>query len=299
MRVTLAIDGSTFAAQARDLVASLSWPNDTEVTLVTAYQIPAAMVAGWSSGGRWPEEADVALHGQAAASQTALAQPLIERGLKVTRRIIEGRPADVILEIAEETEADLIVLGSRGLGRIGSMLLGSVSAEVAANARRSVLVTRGAAVTRLLVATDGEATSEAIPRQLARWGVFRNVPAVVVSVSPSNTPVFDLLVALYTFGDQPTGQEAQELRELHAGYARTMAAALSGTGIPAQVRVRTGDAAHEITSAIREEHADLVVAGSHSLRGLDRWLLGSVARNVLTHADASVLIVRDAPAELG
>ena len=56
--------------------------------------------------------------------------------------------------------------------------------------------------------------------------------------------------------------------------------------------VATGDAAHEILTAARERQADLIVTGSRCLHGVDRWLLGSVARNVVLHADASVLIVR-------
>ena len=71
-----------------------------------------------------------------------------------------------------------------------------------------------------------------------------------------------------------------------------MAARLSEKGIPAQAEVRTGDEAQEIITAAAERHVDLIVTGSRCLHGLDRWLLGSVARNVLLHSGASVLIVR-------
>jgi nucleotide-binding universal stress UspA family protein len=71
-----------------------------------------------------------------------------------------------------------------------------------------------------------------------------------------------------------------------------MAEALSAIGIPAQPELRSGDAAHEIIAAVEAHEADLVVTGSRCLHGLDRWLLGSVARNVLLHAARSVLIVR-------
>lgn len=48
-----------------------------------------------------------------------------------------------------------------------------------------------------------------------------------------------------------------------------------------------------------ERQADLVIVGSRCLHGLDRWLLGSVARNVLLHTHASVLIVRNAEVSEG
>jgi nucleotide-binding universal stress UspA family protein len=73
-----------------------------------------------------------------------------------------------------------------------------------------------------------------------------------------------------------------------------MAARLSDIGIPATAHVRTGDVAHEILDAASDHGADLVITGSRGLGALDRLLLGSVARNVLTHFDGSVLIMREA-----
>jgi nucleotide-binding universal stress UspA family protein len=52
--------------------------------------------------------------------------------------------------------------------------------------------------------------------------------------------------------------------------------------------------AHEILHAARDHGADLVITGSRGLGALDRLLLGSVARNVLTHFAGSVLIMREA-----
>jgi nucleotide-binding universal stress UspA family protein len=292
MRIVLAVDGSSFSRQARDLVAALPWPHHTEVTLVTAYQLSTVVVGDWGGGGSWFDDADQAMRQEAEKSLMSLAEPLTERGLAVRRRVHEGRPADVILAVSDEVDADLIVLGSRGHGAIASMLLGSVSAEVTTKARRSVLVARTVTVSRLLVATDGSPCSAAIAPSLGAWGVFKGLPAVALSVAPVDSPAFELMVALYTMGSEPQDRQRRELLELHAGYARSMAEALSGLGIPSQAEVRAGDAAREITVAAREEEADLVVTGSRCLQRLDRWLLGSVAHNVLVHAHSSVLIVR-------
>ncbi len=51
-----------------------------------------------------------------------------------------GRPAKEILDVAETVDADLIVLGSRGLGSVRRLLLGSVSTKVAEHARTSTLI---------------------------------------------------------------------------------------------------------------------------------------------------------------
>ena len=53
-----------------------------------------------------------------------------------------GYPAETVLQVAKELEADLIVLGSRGLGRFQSLLLGSVSDRVVHHAHCPVLIAR-------------------------------------------------------------------------------------------------------------------------------------------------------------
>lgn len=293
MHIALAVDGSPSSVHARDLVASLPWPPGTTVTLLTAYDIPVAwFTEGMTGLGDWLPAVEEALRQEADQVLTEMAAPLQERGWAIERRVLKGRAANVIQTAADEVDADLIVLGSRGHGPIVSMLLGSVSAEVADQAGRSVLVARGGAASRLLVATDGSECSRIIPSVLAEWGSFRDLPAVAVSVAPVDSPAFELMVSLYTLGNDPLQRQREELLERHREYAATMAQGLAEIGIQAQSEVRPGDAAHEIIKAAAAWEADLIVTGSRCLRGLDRWFLGSVARNVLLHADASVLVVR-------
>lgn len=293
MRILLAVDGSASSIQARDLVAALPWPEGTSLTVLTAYVLPSTWFADVSAGaGAWLDEADAALRAQVADELTRIAAPLHGHGWAVEEKVVRGRAADAVLSTADEMNADLIVLGSRGHGQIQSMLLGSVSAEVADRARQSVLVARGARVSQLLVATDGSAGSDPIPEVLGGLGVFRSLPAVALSVAPVDSPTFALLVGLYTQGSEELAPGRDGLREQHRGYALSLAERLTAAGIPAEAGVRDGDAAREITAEASERGADLIVTGSRSLRGLDRLLLGSVARNVLLHAHASVLIVR-------
>jgi len=61
-------------------------------------------------------------------------------GFQAEGRLEEGKPWRVIGEVADEIDAEPIVLGGRGLGRIESTLLGSVSIAVVFHAKRPVLV---------------------------------------------------------------------------------------------------------------------------------------------------------------
>jgi nucleotide-binding universal stress UspA family protein len=63
-----------------------------------------------------------------------------EAGFQAEGRLEEGKPWQVIRQIAEELAAEPIVVGRRGLGRVESALLGSVSTAVVFHAERAVLV---------------------------------------------------------------------------------------------------------------------------------------------------------------
>jgi nucleotide-binding universal stress UspA family protein len=293
MKILLALDGSPGSTQARDLVASIPWPEGTSLHLLTAYEIPATwFIEGGVAAGDWLSDAEDAMRRQAESDLADMAAALDGRGWTVERRLVRGRAASAILAAGDELDADLIVLGSRGHGRFASILLGSVSAEVSQQAPRSVLVVRADRVTKLLVATDGSASSGVIPAVLGDWGSFRGVPAVALSVAPEDSPMFDLLVRLYTFGNQSLEADRERIRELHRGYAATMAARLSNVGVKTEPEFRSGNPAREIIDAATEDQADLIITGSRYLHGLDQWLLGSVARSVLMHAQTSVLIIR-------
>ncbi|HEU5325136.1 MAG TPA: universal stress protein [Candidatus Limnocylindria bacterium] len=290
MNILLALDGSPSSLVARDLVAGLSWPEATTVDLLAAYQTPI----DWSGGmapADWMGEVDEATRGQLAEDLEAAAAPLLQHGLAVERHVVAGRPATEIVAAAHARDAALVVMGSRGRGPLRSMLLGSVAGEVTAHAACPVLVARHPTVTRLVVATDGSAGAELIPDRLAALGAFTGVPADVVAVSIPDTPTFELIVGLYTLGDERLSHRRQELRQRFAAAADRMVERLTAVGIPATGHVRAGDPAHEVLALAREREADLVVTGSRGLGALDRLLLGSVARNVLHHATASVLVV--------
>ncbi|MHB1568805.1 MAG: universal stress protein [Solirubrobacteraceae bacterium] len=61
-------------------------------------------------------------------------------GFAAEGRTARGKPWRVICHVAEELDAAAIVLGARGLGRVGSLLLGSVSFAVAAHAKRPLVI---------------------------------------------------------------------------------------------------------------------------------------------------------------
>lgn len=296
MRVLLATDGSPSSDVGIDLIRATEWPDATKIRVVEAIDTSAALL-----NGTWPDIAMVDIdrleaefHDHARATVDAAAARLARPGLEVTASVLLGRAPSAIVEAAETTDADLVILGSRGHGSIESMVLGSVSSEVVDHAAVPVLVARRSTVRRVVLAWDGSACAQAAAAIVRAWPMFRHAEVRVVSVADVRTPWWTGMPAAGSPQLMPMYVEASDAsRRVHTDLAAKMALELSAAGIDAHHDAREGDAASEIIRAAADRDADLIVLGTHGRTGLSRLLLGSVARNVLHHAAASVLIARE------
>ena len=289
MRIVVGVDGSDASLTALGLVTRTAWPAGTEIRLVTAHELP------FEPSGMAPTSRAVPADQREQDrldSLHQLSEPLRHNGYPTETVAVRGRPADVILAEADELRADLIVVGSRGLGVTASVLLGSVSAALVDHSPCPVLVARGEAVTRILLATDGSRSSEAIPAVLGAWRVFSDTPIDVLSVAPpTEMGKAPFLVGGLMSGSQRLGDARHEV-DRYRVMADEMTARLAAGGWHANGMVRAGEPAQEIEAAAAEWGNDLIITGSRGLSGLRRLLLGSVAHHVLLHSRSSVLVMR-------
>ncbi len=145
MKVLLAIDGSPHSHAALLEFATRRWPDGTEVQILTVVHssIPLFFDPIFISAAAHMEQTLDQRRG-APALVDAAADAIRGAGSNMTvgTNVIEGSPADAIVEEARSWGADLIVLGSHGYGRVRRVVLGSVAGAVVAKAPCSVLVVR-------------------------------------------------------------------------------------------------------------------------------------------------------------
>ena len=144
-RIVLALDGSTAAGQALDIV--LHWPIFRALPVVVASVVSLPEEVRGLSAPDFQDQLDtsmVRLRSGLRAHAEALVAEAVSRlgavGIPATSRVIEDAPEVGILRVAEETEADLIVVGTRGLTGLTRLRLGSTSRHVLHRANTSVLV---------------------------------------------------------------------------------------------------------------------------------------------------------------
>ena len=146
MKILLAVDGSPHSDAAVEEVIKRPWPPQTEVKIITVFETPMTVGIGLEP---WPANYFEVMQKparEAARTVSDNAMRKLEKGsdktLKIGREVIGGPASQVIVEEAERWGADLIVMGSRGLGAWNRLLLGSVSSAVVHHAKCSVEVVR-------------------------------------------------------------------------------------------------------------------------------------------------------------
>jgi nucleotide-binding universal stress UspA family protein len=151
MKILLAVDGSAYSDAAVAEVVKRSWPADSQVKIVTVVELPVMLgMQPWTASPDYFELLEKSLRDAAQEVIARTVSKLHESGdktLQISSEIIEGSPRQTIVEEADKWGADLIMMGSRGLGTWNRLLLGSVSSAVVNHAKCSVEIVRSRAHT--------------------------------------------------------------------------------------------------------------------------------------------------------
>jgi nucleotide-binding universal stress UspA family protein len=146
-RLIVGVDGSQGSAAAVTALAERRWTAGSEVAAVAVVDPPIRSVPAAQPDGfvmQWVRQGDGTPEAWIKRALDAVTADLAAAGLRVQAILREGDPKRVLIELAESMAADCIFVGARGLTRVERLLLGSVSAAVAARAGCSVEVVRGA-----------------------------------------------------------------------------------------------------------------------------------------------------------
>lgn len=143
MRILLAIDGSRYSADVVDAVAARPWPEGTTVQVISAVEPEHILSAGTdpSGPGSGKDSKPTAITATEELVEVVAAS-LTSHGFQVGTIVRPGDPREVILNEAQDRQADLIVLGAYGHSGVRNSQIGSVAESVAKHAPCSVELIR-------------------------------------------------------------------------------------------------------------------------------------------------------------
>ncbi|GAB1817985.1 universal stress protein [Herbidospora sp. RD11066] len=224
--------------------------------------------------------ADAACRIMTEAEKTARDQ---RPGLGMRLQSIEGRPADVLRRLADESAE--LVLGSRGMGRTAGSILGSVSMQLAGHARGPVVIVRDRPRNRvgeIVVGLDETADCQR-PISYAFEQADLNgseVRALHAWALPTHTYAPEITFDLEKVRAGQRAVAASQLAKHRKRYPR----------LEVFDDLRSAHPVEALVDASRE--ADLVVVGSHGRGRAGSMVMGSVSRRVLRHARCPIAVVR-------
>ena len=291
MHIGIAVDGSSQAVAGVELVASLPLSGRDHVTVISVAEPVMLLTAAQfghvpSVAGFLGELVEVTRERADQIVQQAT-ERLIGLACPVTATVLPGHPIETLEGSAVEAGLDLLVVGPHGRGRLGSILLGSVSQALLHSMPTSILVARPPTGTpeRVLLAVDGSPFSLDAARFLASFPLPAEADVRVVVCVTSWTEEYDSIQA-GNFIELLAAERAHA-----AEIAQRAIDILAEHGRRATPMIRDGDPKREILDAAREIGADLIVTGARGMGGFRGLVLGSVSRAISKAAPCSTLVV--------
>jgi nucleotide-binding universal stress UspA family protein len=285
-KLLVPLDGTIEAAAALPAATTLARATGASITLV---RVTANSVDD-------PAEARV---GDLIAEDEvrAAAEDLATGGLLVDWLVRAGPVPESIIQAAQVSKADVIVMATHGRVGISRAFAGSVSERVVADSGRPVLLLKPDGkrldhLATLLVPVDG--TAGGVLGLGTAVGLAQATGARLVLldvVPPMPTWMYGSEVG---FGAIGYFDPAWEVEALHSAetYVAGVAKRLRKTGLHVETRALRGEIAPTIHAVSDETDTDLVVMSTHALTGPARAVLGSVADAVVRTSHRPVLLVR-------
>jgi nucleotide-binding universal stress UspA family protein len=282
-KVLLATDGSKDAALAARAAVDVCEATGAELHVVHVwFNIPTARLRPFM-------RAELKKLGEEHL-EAGVKEVVESGGLVADTYLVEGRAADTILDLAGQIGAALIVIGSRGLGTVGRIALGSVSEAVIHHSRCPVLVLRGGEDAwppeRVIFGDDGSEAARAAGDLGASLCAHHGARAQVLHAYP-RLPEVDA-----------EGREFDprivddELRRAEKALLERSQELENVLGSRPKTRLVVGDAAACLLEAAEEDAPEgtLLVVGSRGLGTIGRMRLGSVSTKVVHAAKGPVLV---------
>ena len=303
MKILVATDGSIYSEIAqRDMaLAGLSQNFDAIVLSVADVFLPPDQ--GLDSSDQVSEKAKGAR--ARVELQIGQAQEIAEEGAEFLTKMFPASrihaesmadsPGWGIIKRAEEWNADLIVLGSRGRSGVSRLILGSVSQKVLNHSHCAVRIARLSEKNtkgkiKLVLGTDGSAEAKSVTDVISsrHWPDGTEVE-IIAALSPRlSTASISILPQVADSIQASYRDEEEWMRKI----VKEESEKLKEVGLIVTEHIVFGDPKQVLVDSAETGSIDCIFVGARGLTGIKRFLIGSVSSAVSSRAYCSVEVVR-------
>jgi nucleotide-binding universal stress UspA family protein len=279
----LPVDGSAAAAEVLHHASEIAHYMDATIRLLYVADTGEYSVTIAESGAI----DGLVQHGREVVADAG--KTLETLGVEYATDVVQGSPAETIVEYGSEYDYDLIVMPTQGRGGLSRYLLGSVTEKVVRLSSVPVLTARMDPsdtfvfpYERMLVPTDGSESARRAAEHALDLADALDATVHALSVIEMDTLGPDVRS---TIASNEGEQAAEEAVDAVVSDARAR-------GLEAVSHVERGSPDDAILDVIDAEGLHAVVMGTTGRRGVDRILLGSVAEKTVRSAPVPVITVR-------
>ncbi len=274
MRVFVGTDGSIGGQSALRWAVGFTEALDGELVVASAWQPTFAEVSNEEFG---------ALRAEAADHLDAWCGPARAADVAFRSVLLDGDPRQQLLAAAEAEEADLLVVGARGMGgHTHALHLGSVTHHLVHHTRRPIAAipasARSAWPAPVVVGVDG---SDGSLGAVAWCEAVGSAVATEVIAVHAEEPLAEWV----------PHSDPRSWHQVARKHCDAWVAPLRRAGVAVRVLVAAGSPVDALTDAALQEGAGLLVVGSRGLGGISGLRLGSTALKVLHHGQVPVVMV--------
>lgn len=282
-RLLVPTDGSPGATAVLDHAFDIATAHDATVHLLNVAD------TGQDSVTRIGDEVIDTLETEGERIVDEAAERASERGLATEPVVLQGEPYSTIVDYADEHEIDLLVMPTHGRKGLERFLLGSVTERVVRRANVPVLTVRPDSdlaypYRNVLVPTDGSDCADAALGVGIDTASAADATLHLLSIVDTTTLGVDVRAQLQIDYLEDTATEIvtdAEHTATEAGIDDVSGSVEFGASIRST-----------IVEYVEDYDVDLLVVGTHGRTGVDRYLLGSVAEQLIRTAPVPVLTVR-------
>jgi nucleotide-binding universal stress UspA family protein len=289
MKIMVSIDGSEHSQIALAEAWLMSWPEPSEITLVSVVDNIGPLAA--------PQKfSDVAK--DLLEKSAARARENSGGAVQVKTELLRGNPKSEILKFAERWKPDLLMMGSRGRKGLHRVLLGSVSHALLLASQCSVHIARKrkgdvTAPRKVILCLDLSEDSDVVRKEVAARRWRPGTEFICVTAVPSTAELMnENLNNFYSVGELEKARD-QQIESAKRSLNKT--AKLLGHQIPdvkTSFEIIDGDPREAIVEKADQWEVGLIMTGCKGKQLLDRLVIGSVSEAIATYANCSVEVVK-------
>ncbi len=213
------------------------------------------------------------------------------QGVDIKEVVLDGLPEDQLPLLSKELNAAMVAVGTHGRTGFRRLAMGSIAERIVRFEERPVLVARGPAprggYQHIVMGLDFSPPSR---KALAAARTYLAPGGKLDLLHCWQLPMWSYASSAPLVGDNVAQFQSELLGNIEEAGKKWLAELGPIDGHVAFHSLERSPAAG-LDAWAHEHHCDLIVVGSHGYRGLQRWLIGSVAEATVRHAPCSVVVV--------